>query len=200
MFPDEESARVYLEGRIWPSGPICPACGSGEHISSLGTCATRKPGFYRCLPCGFDFTVRTNTVMERSKVPLHKWLYSMYLLVTARKGISSLQLAKEIGVTQKTAWFILGRLREACGGPDGPLDKLRGEVEIDECFVGGLESNKHEWQKKHAGRGPVGKEAHSMKPPSELDQMADAVLRYRPKPKSKAARKRAKKAAKKGKG
>ena len=68
--------------------------------------------------------MRTNTVMERSKVPLHKWIYSMYLLVTARKGVSSLQLAKEIGVTQKTAWFILGRLREACGGPDGPLDRL----------------------------------------------------------------------------
>ena len=70
--------------------------------------------------------------MERSKVPLHKWLYSMYLLVTARKGISSLQLAKEIGVTQKTAWFILGRLREACGGdgPAGGLDKLR---EVTRC-------------------------------------------------------------------
>lgn len=161
--PDEESARVYLEGRIWPSGPICPACGSGENISALGACATRKPGFYRCLPCGFDFSVRTNTVMERSKVPLHKWLYAMYLLVTARKGISSLQLAKEIGVTQKTAWFILGRLREACGGdgPGGGLEKLRGEVEID--------------------------------------RIADVVLNYRPKPKSKAARKRAKKAARKTK-
>jgi len=136
MYPDEESARVYLEGRIWPSGPICPSCGSGEHISALGTCATRKAGFYRCLPCGFDFTVRTNTVMERSKVPLNKWLYSMYLLVTARKGISSLQLAKEIGVTQKTAWFILGRLREACGTK---LAKLQGTVEIDETFIGGKE-------------------------------------------------------------
>lgn len=127
MFPDEESARVYLEGRIWPSGTVCHACGSGDRVSALGACATRKPGFYRCLPCGFDFTIRTNTVMERSKVPLHKWLYSMYLLVTARKGVSSLQLAKEIGVTQKTAWFILGRLREACGGPEGPLDD--GKVE-----------------------------------------------------------------------
>ncbi len=162
MFPDEESARIYLEGRIWPSGPVCPACESSERISALGTCATRKPGFYRCLPCGFDFTVRTNTAMERSKVPLHKWLYSMYLLVTARKGISSLQLAKEIGVTHKTAWFILGRLREAWGD----RDLLRGEVEIDE----------------------------------ELNKMADLVLNYRPKPKSKSAKKRAKKATKNGKG
>lgn len=159
MFPDEETAHVYLEGRLWPNGPVCPDCKSGERVSALGACATRKPGYYRCLACEFDFTIRTNTIFERSKVPLHKWVYAMYLLVTARKGISSLQLAKEIGVTQKTAWFILGRLREACGGPDGPLDKLRGTVEVDECFIGGKEGNKHEWQKLHAGRGPVGKTA-----------------------------------------
>jgi transposase-like protein len=116
LFPTEESARQYLEGRLWPSGPICPDCRSGESVFALGVCATRKPGFYRCGKCEFDFTIRTNTIFERSKVPLNKWLYSMYLLVTARKGISSMQLAKEIGVTQKTAWFILGRLREACGG------------------------------------------------------------------------------------
>jgi hypothetical protein len=81
----------------------------------------------------------------------------MYLVVTSRKGISSLQLAKEIGVTQKTAWFMLQRLREACSGID--MDKLRGIVEIDETFVGGLEANKHEHKKLHAGRGPVGKTA-----------------------------------------
>ena len=129
LFPDEESARVYLEGRLWPSGPVCPDCKSGERVSALGTCATRKPGFYRCLPCEFDFTVRTGTVMERSKIPLHKWVYAMYLLVTSRKGISSMQLAKEIGVTQKSAWFMLQRLREACGN-DSDIDKLRGVVEI----------------------------------------------------------------------
>ena len=157
LFPDEETARVYLEARLWPEGPICPDCGSRERVSALAVCATRKAGYYRCLACAFDFTVRTNTIFEKSKVPLHKWVYSMYLLVTARKGISSMQLAKEIGVTQKTAWFILGRLREACGSPNGPLDKLRGEIEIDECFVGGLEANKHESKKLHAGRGSVGK-------------------------------------------
>jgi transposase-like protein len=93
-------------------------------------------------------------VFERSHVPLHKWVYAMYLLVTARKGISSMQLAKEIGVTQKTAWFMLGRLREACGSDFG---KLTGIAEIDETYIDGKEGNKHEGKKLHAGRGGVGK-------------------------------------------
>jgi transposase-like protein len=149
IFPDQESARKYLEGRLWPNGTICSECGSGERIT------TRKGGFYHCNTCNFDFTVRTGTIFGRSHVPLHKWVYAMYLLVTARKGISSMQLAKEIGVTQKTAWFMLSRLREACGGKN--LDKLRGIIEIDECFVGGKEANKHEYKKLKAGRGSVGK-------------------------------------------
>jgi len=126
MFPDQDSARVYLEGLLWPHGPRCPVCGTGDKITA------RKGGYYRCRQCQEDFTVRTGTVFERSHVPLHKWVYAMYLLVTARKGISSMQLAKEIGVTQKTAWFILGRLREACGSDIG---KLAGVVEIDETYV-----------------------------------------------------------------
>jgi transposase-like protein len=121
----------------------------GERITA------RKEGFYRCNQCKEDFTVRTGTIFERSHVPLHKWVYAMYLLVTARKGISSMQLAKEIGITQKSAWFVLHRLREACGGSD--LSKLKGIIEIDETFVGGLEKNKHESKKLKAGRGTVGK-------------------------------------------
>ena len=141
LFPDEKSARKYLEGRLWPISVICPECKSGERIT------TRKDGYYRCNACKFDFTVRTGTIFERSHVPLHKWLYAMYLLVTARKGISSMQLAKEIGITQKSAWFVLHRLREAVGKD---IDKLRGQVEIDETFIGGLESNKHEADKLNA--------------------------------------------------
>jgi transposase-like protein len=152
LFPDNETARLYLEERLWPKGVRCPDC-QGDRIT---TC--KRVGFYHCNASNFDFTIRTGTIFERSKVPLHKWVYAMYLLVTARKGISSMQLAKEIGVTQKTAWFILGRLREACSSPDN-IDKLRGIIEIDEAFFGGKEANKHESKKLHAGRGAVGKVA-----------------------------------------
>jgi len=150
MIPDAETARVYLESRLWPDGPRCPVCAAGERIT------VRKGGYYRCNACREDFTVRTGTIFERSHVPLHKWVYAMYLLVTARKGISSMQLAKEIGVTQKTAWFVLHRLREACGTK---LQKLAGIIEIDETYVGGIEANKHERKKLRAGRGTVGKTA-----------------------------------------
>lgn len=150
IIPNREVARQYLESRLWPNGPICPACKSGEKIT------TRKGGFYRCnYGCG-DFTVRTGTIFGRSHIPLHKWVYAMYLLVTARKGISSMQLAKEIGVRQASAWFMLQRLREACGKD---IDKLRGQVEIDETFIGGVERNKHDKKKLNMGRGSVGKTA-----------------------------------------
>ena len=121
MFPDEETARIYLERRLWPSGPICPRCKSGERITPR-----TRIGFKRCNTCGFDFTVRTDTIFGRSHVPLHKWIYAMYLLVTARKGISSIQLAKEIGITQKSAWFVLHRLREVCGGGTSVLPDNTG--------------------------------------------------------------------------
>jgi transposase-like protein len=120
MFPDPETARVYLESRLWPDGPSCPECSSGDRITA------RKGGFYRCNRCQIDFTVRTGTIFERSHVPLHKWVHAMYLLVAAQKSISSVQLAKEIGVTQKTAWFVLQRLREVCEKQrtSGRLDEL----------------------------------------------------------------------------
>src|SRR5580693_4134237 len=134
LIPDAETARVYLEVRLWPNGPVCPTCHKTDRIT------VRKGGYYACNACLTRFTVRTGTIFERSHVPLHKWLYAMYLLVTARKGISSMQLGKEIGIRQASAWFLLHRLREACGND---LTMLRGIVEVDEVYLGGTEQNKH---------------------------------------------------------
>jgi len=128
LFPDQLAARRYLEGHLWPGGAVCPACKTNQRITH------RKGDFYRCNACKLDFTIRTGTIFERSHVPLHKWLYAMYLLLTARKGISSLQLAKEVGITQKSAWFVLHRLREACG------DSSAGESQRAPASMNNIES------------------------------------------------------------
>jgi transposase-like protein len=111
---DSEMARIQLETRLWPHGPVCPICASGERIG------TRKAGFYRCYGCKEDFTVRTNTIIERSHIPLDKWLQAIQLvaahgeLESPALKLSTLKLAEELEITQKSALSMLRRIREAC--------------------------------------------------------------------------------------
>jgi transposase-like protein len=154
QFPDETAARTYLEACRWKGSPTRPHCGNVDRVQ-----VRKVVGYFRCLACKEDFTVRTGTIFERSHIPLDKWLYAMYLISTARKGISSMQISKELGITQKSAWLMLQRIREACGnGTDGG-GLLSGIVEADETYLGGREDHKHESKKLRAGRGPVGKTA-----------------------------------------
>jgi len=138
-FHDEEAAYAYLEGKIWPDGPLCPHCGGFERISKMQGKATRI-GLYKCYQCRKQFRVTVGTVLESSHVPLNVWLQAVALLTSSKKGISSNQLHRTLGVTLKTAWFMSHRIREAMRddslAPLGGGNGVNGIVEADETFIG----------------------------------------------------------------
>jgi transposase-like protein len=135
IYTDDNAAREHLERLRWPSGPICPHCGTVGNAAELKGKSTR-PGVYKCRDCRKPFSVTVGTVFERSKIPLSKWLLANHMLASGLKGTSSHQIHRTLGVTYKTAWFMTHRIREAM--KDGALGPIGGEgktVEADETFL-----------------------------------------------------------------
>ena len=151
-FPDDIAAEAWVEQVRWPNGPACYHCGS-VRVSKV---KSRKPMPFRCKDCRKHFSVKYGTIMQGSPLGVQTWLLAVYLLTTGLKGTSSLKLRRDLGVTQKTAWYLAHRIRKAMER-DGGL--FAGPVEADETFIGGLERNKREHKKLRAGRGSVGKTA-----------------------------------------
>ena len=152
MFPDDATTERWFAEQRWPEGLHCPYCGSTN--VQLG--AKHKTMPYRCREkeCAKRFSVRTKTPMESSKLGFQIWAIALYQVTTNLKGVSSMKLHRDLGITQRSAWFLAHRLREAWKD-HGP--QFSGPVEVDETYIGGKEKNKHAYKKLRAGRGPVGK-------------------------------------------
>lgn len=143
IFHDEAKAEEHIFRSRWPDGePVCPHCGSTRTRKMGGK---TQAGMFLCNDCRDKFTVRTGTVMERSHVPLHKWLLATHLMAASKKGMSAKQMERMLGVTYKTAWFLCHRIREAMTDDGGPLGGPGKTVEVDETFVGGKAKN-HVWK------------------------------------------------------
>ncbi len=148
-FHNEEAAFAFVEARVWPTGPVCPHCGSMDRINRLAGKSTRL-GVHKCYDCRKPFTVRVGTIFEDSHVKLHLWLQAIMLVAASKKGVSANQLSRVLGVTIKTAWFMGHRIREAMAERNPPLmGATGGFVEVDETYTGRKLGRK----RAHAGFG-----------------------------------------------
>jgi transposase-like protein len=145
IFQDETKARDWLEARVWPNGRVCPHCGVVDQ-STLMQGKSHRPGLYQCNEptCRESFTVTVGTVFERSKIPLSKWLAALFLMTASKKGISAHQVHRMLGISYKSTWFLMHRLREAMrtGGLLPPMGEAGGAVEVDETFIGRIQGVK----------------------------------------------------------
>ena len=146
-FHDEAEAYKWVEARVWPKGPVCPHCGETERVGELKGKSTRL-GVRKCYACRKPFTVKVGTIMESSRIPMTKWLQAIYLMCSSKKGISSHQLARTLGVTVKSAWFLSHRIREAMrSGSFSPMGGGGGIVEVDETYTGPRVARGTYWKK-----------------------------------------------------
>ena len=135
-FHNEEAAYEFVEARIWPRGAVCPHCGGVERNKKMGGTSTRI-GVYKCYDCRKPFSVKVGTIFESSHIPMRLWLQAIFLIASSKKGISSNQLHRTLGITLKSAWFMSHRIREAMKtAPDGLLGMGGGTVEADETYIG----------------------------------------------------------------